>query len=341
LAPLGAGGSIVSRFALGTMTFGVETDETEAHRQLDLFTERGGTLIDTADVYGDGESERIIGRWLARRGRSEDVVLATKGRFAPPSSSHGASRRGLRKAVERSLERLQVESIDLYLVHGWDRHTPVRETLATLGDLVSTGRIHEIGWSNVTGWQLQRILSIAEAEGLPRPVVVQPQYNLLDRGIEWELLPCCLDAGVPITPWSPLGGGWLTGKYSADRRPDGTSRLGENPDRGVEAYDTRNTKRTHAVLDAAARIAKARGRPMAHVALAWLLSRPGVASVLLGARTVAQLADNLNAADLELDEAERRKLTIASAPGLPPYPYAMVEEFCEIDVWRELGTRTG
>ena len=220
-APLGRGGSVVSRLALGTMTFGVETDEAEAHRQLDLFTGRGGTLIDTADVYADGESERIIGRWLDTRARRDDLIIATKGRFAPPPGSRGASRRGLRTAVRRSLERLRVDAIDLYFVHGWDDDTPVRETLATLGDLVAAGTIHDIGWSNVTGWQLQRIVSIAEAEGLPRPVALQPQYNLLDRGIEWELLPCCLAAGLAVTPWSPLGGGWLTGKYSRDRRPQG------------------------------------------------------------------------------------------------------------------------
>ena len=337
-APLGAGGSIVSRLALGTMTFGVETDEAEARGQLELFTGRGGTMIDTADVYADGESERIVGRWLADRGSRDDLVLATKGRFAPPAGSRGASRRGLRIAVERSLERLGTDTIDLYLVHGWDRDTPVRETLAALGDLVAAGRIHDVGWSNVTGWQLQKILSTAEAEGLPRPVVVQPQYNLLDRGIEWELLPCCLDAGVAVTPWSPLGGGWLTGKYSGDARPSGASRLGEDPDRGVEAYDLRNTSRTRAVLEVVERTARAHGRPMSHVALAWLLSRPGVASVLLGARTVAQLEDNLGAADLELDEAERRELDEVSAPGLPPYPYRMIEEFCGVDVWRTLGT---
>ena len=338
LAPLGAGGAVVSRFALGTMTFGVETDEAEAHRQLELFSGRGGTLIDTADVYADGESERIVGRWLAARGRRDDLIIATKGRFAPPPGSPGASRRALRTAVRRSLERLQVDAIDLYFVHGWDKDTPVRETLATLGELVAAGKIHDIGWSNVTGWQLQRILGIAEAEGLPRPVAVQPQYNLLDRGIEWELLPCCLDAGVPLTPWSPLGGGWLTGKYSPDARPAGSSRLGENPDRGVEAYDRRNTARTRAVLEVAGRIAERRGRPMSHVALAWLLARPGVASVLLGARSVAQLAANLDAADLTLDRAEREALTGVSAPGLPPYPYAMIEQFCGVDVWRELGT---
>lgn len=338
-APLGAGGPTVSRFGLGTMTFGVETDEATAIRQLELFTSRGGTLIDTADAYGGGESERIVGRWLRQRGRRDDVILATKGRFAPPPGSSGASRRGLRIAVEKSLDRLQVDSIDLYFVHGWDKDAPVEDTLETLADFVHAGTIHDIAWSNVTGWQFQKILTTAELSGLPRPVAVQPQYNLLDRGIEIELLPCCLEAGIAVLPWSPLGGGWLTGKYARDSRPTGASRLGEDPGRGVEAYDLRNTDRTHDVLDTVRRIADRDGRPMSHVALSWLLQRPGVASVLLGARTAEQLADNLDAADLILGEADMMALTEVSAPVLPPYPYRMIERYCGLTAWAELGMR--
>ena len=208
-APLGRGGSVVSRLALGTMTFGVETDEAEAHRQLDLFTGRGGTLIDTADVYADGESERIIGRWLDTRARRDDLIIATKGRFAPPPGSRGASRRGLRTAVRRSLERLRVDAIDLYVVHGWDDDTPVRETLATLGDLVAAGTIHDIGWSNVTGWQLQRIVSIAEAEGLPRPrgaaAAVQPARSRHRMGAA-AVLPRGGSRGHPPGRRSAAGG---------------------------------------------------------------------------------------------------------------------------------------
>ena len=211
----------------------------------------------------------MIGRWGRQRGGLGDLVIATKGRFAPPPGSYGASRRALVRSVEASLRRLQVEAIDLYFVHGWDRHTDVAETLDTLGDLVRAGKLHHTGWSNVAGWQLQKIVSTAEANGLPRPVALQPQYSLLDRGIEVEVLPCALENGIGLTPWSPLGGGWLTGKYRADARPEGATRLGENPDRGVEAYDLRNTPRTHAVLDVVRSIAERLGRPMAHVALAW------------------------------------------------------------------------
>ena len=336
-APLGRTGPIVSRLALGTMTFGVETDEHAAHEQLDTFVEAGGTLIDTADVYADGESERIIGRWLAERDDAR-VVVATKGRFAPPAGSAGASRRGLVRSVDASLTRLGVEAIDTYLVHGWDHHTPVAETLDTLTGLVRSGKIHSIGWSNVTGWQLAQIVTEARSNGLVAPCVVQPQYNLLDRGIELEVLPCCLDHGLSITPWSPLGGGWLTGKYSGDERPTGTTRLGDDPDRGVEAYDTRNSDRTWNILDVVGAVARRHGRPMGQVAIAWLLTRPTVASILLGARTVDQLADNLAAATIELTDQDVERLTAVSAPGLPPYPYAMIEEFCGVPHWKQLGT---
>ncbi|MGS4947487.1 aldo/keto reductase [Meridianimarinicoccus sp. RP-17] len=337
-AGLGRNGPFVSRLALGTMTFGAEIDEAEAHRQLDVFVDQGGTLIDTADVYSAGVSEEMIGRWGKNRGGLGDVIIATKGRFAPPPGSHGASRRALVRSVEASLRRLQVEAIDLYFVHGWDRHTDVAETLDTLGDLVRAGKLHHIGWSNVAGWQLQKIVSTAEAHRLPRPVALQPQYSLLDRGIEYEVLPCALENGIGLTPWSPLGGGWLTGKYTADARPEGATRLGENPDRGVEAYDLRNTPRTHAVLDVLRSIAGRLGRPMAHVALAWLWARPGVASVLLGARTADQLAANLGAADLMLDTTDVEALTQASAIGVPPYPYGFLGDWSGLDVWRRLGT---
>lgn len=206
---------------------------------------------------------------------------------------------------------------------------------------VRAGKVHSIGWSNLTGWQLATILSESRHNGLIPPCVVQPQYNLLDRGIELEVLPCCLDNDVSIIPWSPLGGGWLTGKYSRHDRPSGASRLGEDPDRGVEAYDTRNNDTTWRILDVVQQVASDHDRPMSHAAIAWLLSRPAVSSVLLGARTVDQLRDNLAAATLDLTDDDLARLTTASAPGVPPYPYGMVEEFCEIPHWKLLGTAKG
>lgn len=335
---LGAAGPMVSAFGLGTMTFGVETGEAGAFEQLDRFVERGGTFVDTADVYGAGESERIIGRWLADRS-PDSMVLATKGRFAPPPGSHGASRRSIVRSVHASLRRLGIDAIDLYFVHGWDQHTPIDETLDALSALVRAGDLHHLGWSNVTGWQLQRIVTTARLGGYVVPVALQPQYNLLDRGSELELIPCCLEEQLGLTPWSPLGGGWLTGKYRRDEPPSGATRLGDDPGRGVEAYDVRNDERTWRILDAVESVARRHGRPMSHVALGWLRSRPGVTSVLLGARTVEQLSDNLDAADFELDGDALDELTRVSAPGLPPYPYGMVEEFCDVPHWGQLGTR--
>lgn len=337
-AQLGPGAPVVTRLALGTMTFGVETSEEEAVAQLDHYVESGGTFIDTADVYGSGESERIVGRWLADRGH-DHLVIATKGRFGPPAGSPGASRRALHRSVDASLARLGVDAIDVYFVHGWDEQTPVEETLDTLSALVRAGSIHHLGWSNVTGWQLQKIMTTARLGGFVVPTILQPQYNLLDRGIEVELLPVCLEESVAVTPWSPLAGGWLTGKYQRDARPTGATRLGEDPNRGVEAYEVRNTDRTWRVLAAVQRIAGRHGRSAAQVALAWLLTRPAVASVLLGARTLEQLEQTTGAADLVLDDADLHELTEVSDPGLPPYPYGMLEDYCAAPHWQRLGIR--
>jgi len=334
---LGPGGAFVAPFALGAMTFGAETDEAEAHRQLDQFVERGGTLVDTADAYTNGESERIIGRWLAQRSNIADLVIATKGRFNPPPNTPGASRRSLIQSAEASLTRLGVERLDVYFVHGWDEQTPVEETLDAVTTLVRQGKIHQVGWSNTTGWQLQRIVTTARLGGFVVPTIFQPQYNLLDRHIEWEVLPCCLEENLALTPWSPLGGGWLTGKYQRDSAPTGATRLGEDPARGVEAYDTRNTERTWQILDVAQGIADDHGVPVAHVAIAWLATRPAVASILLGARTNDQLTSNLDAASLQLTPEQIDELTAVSAPGVPPYPYGMVQDYCEVQHWEQFG----
>lgn len=337
--PLGRTGPIVSRFALGTMTFGSETSEKEAFNQLDLFVEHGGNFIDTADVYSGGGSETIIGKWGKARGGLDDLVLATKGRFAPPAGSFGASRRSLIRSVEACLKRLQVEAIDVYYIHGRDKDTDILETLSTLDDLVRSGKIHYTAWSNLTGWQLQRIITTARAYNLPVPTALQPQYSLLERGIEWEVLPCCLEEGVGLAPWSPLAGGWLTGKYNADIRPTGATRLGEDPNRGVEAYDIRNTEKTHRVLAVLDDIAKQHQRPMSDIALAWLGEKPGVSSILLGARTAQQLKANLSAANVTLPDKHIAELDAVSAPGLPAYPYGFQEPWSGMEVWEKLRTR--
>jgi aryl-alcohol dehydrogenase-like predicted oxidoreductase len=323
---LGASGCAVSALALGTMTFGSETDEPGAHAQLDRFVDAGGTLIDTADVYSGSESESIIGRWLAKApaARRDQVVIATKGRFptGPGPNDLGLSRRHLSRAIDASLRRLGIDCIDLYQVHAHDPWAPLEETLRVLDDAVRLGKVNYVGLSNFTGWQVQKAVDVAVANHLSRPVTLQPQYNLLVREIEWEIVPACQAEGLGLLPWSPLGGGWLTGKYRRDERPVGATRLGENPDRGVEAYGRRSAQqRTWDVLAAVEAVAAGRGCSMAQVALAWLRERPAVSSVILGCRTTEQLDDNLGAADLDLGEAEVEALDQASDPGAADYPY--------------------
>ncbi len=321
---LGASGAVVSTYALGTMTFGNETDEPGSHAQLDRYVDAGGNFIDTADVYSSGVSEEIIGRWLAKSSARDDVVLATKGRFPMGDSPNdvGTSRRHLRRALDASLSRLGVDHVDLYQLHAWDPITPLEETLSFLEDAVRAGKISYGGLSNFTGWQLQKACDLIERRAWSPLVTLQPQYNLLVREIEWEIVPAAQENGLGLLPWSPLGGGWLTGKYSFDEEPTGATRLGENPDRGVESWHRRSrNQRVRDVVDAVREIAESRGISMAQVSLAWLVDRPAITSVILGARTIEQLDDNLAAADLHLSEDETRKLNQASDPGAADYPY--------------------
>jgi aryl-alcohol dehydrogenase-like predicted oxidoreductase len=322
---LGNSGTAVSSLTLGTMTFGSEADEPTSHAIIDAFVAGGGTFLDTADVYSGNESERIIGRWLqAHPTEAQQVVLATKGRFPQGDgpNDHGTSRRHLRVALDASLERLGVDHVDLYQMHAWDALTPIEETLRFLDDAVSAGKIGSYGFSNYLGYQVTKAVYEARLHGWAPPVTLQPQYNLLVRDIEHEVVPACLDAGIGLLPWSPLAGGWLSGKYQRDEAPTGSTRLGEDPKRGMEAWEARNAdERTWQVLDAVSAVAEAHGASKSQVALAWLLARPAVTSVILGVRTTDQLADNLGAADLVLDEAELQSLTDASTPRVDDYPY--------------------
>ena len=322
---LGDSGCAVSSLCLGTMTFGVETEESAAHQQLDLFAEAGGTMVDTADVYGDGRSEEIIGRWFASRPPdvTDRVVLATKGRFAMDASPNGAglSARHLTRALDASLRRLGLEAVDLYQVHAYDPLTPMEETLRALDQFIRAGKIRYWGLSNFTGWQLTKAVHLARALNVAGPVTVQPQYSLVARETEWEIVPAAADAGLGLLPWSPLGGGWLSGKYRRDQRPAGATRLGEDPGRGMEAYDRRGTERTWQVIDAVQKVAEECGVSMAEVALAWVTARPAVSSTILGARTVTQLQANLRAAGLRLTAAQTAALDTASNPHPADYPY--------------------
>jgi aryl-alcohol dehydrogenase (NADP+) len=322
---LGRSGCAVSVLCLGTMTFGAESDEKVSHQQLDRFVEAGGTLVDTADVYTAGESESIIGRWFASRPAelTDRVVLATKGRFPTAADPNGAglSARHLTRALDASLTRLGLDAIDLYQAHSFDPLTPLDETLRTMDGFVRAGKIRYYGFSNYTGWQLTKAVHLARELGLAAPVTLQPQYSLLVREIEWEIVPAALDAGLGMLPWSPLGGGWLTGKYRRDQRPTGATRLGDNPERGMEAWDRRGTERTWDIIEAVQGIAESRGVSMAEVALAWVTDRPGVTSTILGARTLDQLDTNLRSGDLHLTVAETAALDGASDLHAPDYPY--------------------
>jgi aryl-alcohol dehydrogenase (NADP+) len=321
---LGGTGTLVSTLCLGTMTFGAETDEKNSHEQLDRFVERGGNFVDTADVYSRGAAEEIVGSWLrARPGARDRVVIATKGRFPMGDGPNdaGLSRVHLSRALDASLRRLGTDVVDLYQAHAWDPLTPIEETLRFFDDAVRAGKIRYAGVSNFTGWQLQKAALLTGNLGLAPVVTLQPQYNLLARDIEWELIPVCVNENIGVLPWSPLAGGWLTGKYRRDEAPTGATRLGENPQRGVEAYGRRNTERTWQVLDALRTVADRRGVSMGVIALAWLVDRPAVTSVILGARTLQQLDDNLSAAGVHLTAEETRVLDSASAPLVSDYPY--------------------
>jgi aryl-alcohol dehydrogenase-like predicted oxidoreductase len=321
---LGHSGLRVSALTLGTMTFGGRdkfasvgsTNVDGATRQVDMCLDAGVNLIDTADVYSDGLSEEIVGKTL--KGRRDRVLLATKARMPMGDGPNdaGLSRHHLIRACEASLRRLGTDHIDLYQVHEWDGATPLEETLGALDHLVSSGKVRYIGCSNYAGWHVMKALGISERRGLQRFVSQQIYYSLQSRDAEYELVPVSLDQGLGILVWSPLAGGLLSGKYRrGEQGPEGSRHLtdwGEPP--------VRNEDQVYDVVDALVEIAEAHDASPAQVALAWLLGRPGVASVVVGARTDEQLADNLGAADLTLEDDERSRLDELSAPPLL-YPY--------------------
>ncbi|MGN5634954.1 aldo/keto reductase [Streptomyces sp. AC154] len=326
---LGRSGLRVSELCLGTMTFGQDTDEAGAHRVLDAFTEAGGTFIDTADVYHQGVSEEIVGRWLKGRTR-DDLVVATKvfGTTGEAPNAGGLSRKHILSAVEASLRRLGTDHIDLYQTHVWDATTPIEETLATLDTLVRSGKVRYLGASNVSASQLQRAQDLAARNGWERYISLQPLYNLLAREVEWELAPVSVAEGVGIIPWSPLQGGWLTGKYRrgmSEAAPD-TREARYQRELGREAWRERDNEETWRVVEAVVAVAEETGRTPAQVSLRWLLGRPGVAAPIVGVRTVEQLSDNLGAVGWELTPEQTARLDEASARPLP-YPYDVLHRF--------------
>jgi aryl-alcohol dehydrogenase-like predicted oxidoreductase len=327
---LGRTGLKVSELCLGTMLFGGTTDEQTAHQMLDRFVEAGGTFIDTADVYGRGVSEEIIGRWLAPRSRDE-LVVATKGYGSMGSGPNdgGSGRKHLLSAVEASLRRLRTDYIDLYQIHVFDDGTPIEETLSTLDGLVLSGKVRFLGASNYAGWQLQKSIDLARQHDWEPFACLQPLYNLLDREAEWDLIPVCQQEGVGVIPWSPLRGGWLSGRYRRDMaEPPAGSRVDADPDAGgwPEAWQTYANEHTWEVIDALAEVAEKTGRTPAQVALRWLMQRPGVTAPIVGARTLAQLEDNLAAAGSPLAGEHMDRLTAVSDRP-QPYPFGLLSRF--------------
>ncbi|MFC9745476.1 aldo/keto reductase [Streptomyces niveus] len=321
---LGRTGLRVSELCLGTMTF-TKDDEAGAHRILDTFAEAGGTFLDTADAYGRGVSEEVLGGWL--KGRDRDaLVIATK--VALPmgegANEEGLSRKHIIAAVEASLRRLGTDYIDLYQTHVWDFRTPIEETLGTLDTLVRAGKVRYLGASNVSPGQLQRALDVADRRGWAPYVCLQPIYNLLAREVEWELLPQSEAAGVGVIPYSPLQGGWLTGKY---RRGMTSVPPGSRESHGDgESWRGRDNEETWRVVETVQEIATESERTPSQVALRWLLDRPGVTAPITGARTLEQLKDNLGAVGWELTAAQTTRLDEASARPLP-YPYNVLSRF--------------
>ena len=325
---LGKTGLRVSVLCLGTMTFGRESSEADSHAILDRFVEAGGNFIDTANVYAGSASEEIIGTWLPTQSR-DDVVLATKVRFPMGEGPNdvGLSRKHILSSIDASLRRLQTDYVDLYQVHAWDPVTPLEETLGTLDGLVKAGKVRYVGVSNFSGWQLQKAIDISKHNGWEPFVSLQPLYNLLDRSTEWELIPLCQESGMGVIPWSPLRGGWLSGKYrrGMDEAPQGT-RVRKAEEQGwSESWSAYNSERTWNVIDEMLAIAGELDKTPAQVALNWLLQRPGVTAPIIGARTMEQLEDNLGAADWALDAEQMERLNLVSALELP-YPYSVLQD---------------
>jgi aryl-alcohol dehydrogenase-like predicted oxidoreductase len=312
----------VSRLCVGAMFFGGKTPEAEAHRMLDRFLEAGGNFVDTADTYGDGASERALQPWLARR--RDEVVLATKLRF-PVSDPGGAglAPERVRAACDASLKRLGVDEIDLYQVHAPDPDVPLEETLEALDGLVRDGKVRALGASNFPAWLLSWAVATQDREGWTPFVSLQPQYSLVERSAELELLPFCRAAGLGVIPWGPLGAGFLTGKYERGAPPPPGSRMADASDDLEEAAHRRAIERNFRVVDEARAIADELGATIPQVALAWLLGVAGVTAPIVGARTLEQLEELLPAAELELLPEQRERLE-RHAPPPELYPQRML-----------------
>ncbi|GAA0499964.1 oxidoreductase [Paractinoplanes deccanensis] len=320
---LGRTSLAVSELCLGAMTFGRETTEELSLRMLDRFAEAGGTFLDTSDAYSDGRSEEIVGRWLKGQDRA-DWVISTKVRWGPGGNREGLGRKHVMDAVDGSLRRLGTDHIDLYHVHGWDPAAPIDETVRTLDLLVASGKVRYLAVSNWAAWQIQKALGVADKRGWEPFAAVQPRYNLLDREFEWELGPQAAAEGLGVLPWSPLRGGWLTGRYTrggASSVREGSRLAQAETQNWGERWANYDNDRTWQILDELAAVAEAAGRTQAQVALNWLLQRPTVTAPIIGARDLEQLEANLGATDWDLEPELAGRLTAVTGTDPLPYPY--------------------
>jgi aryl-alcohol dehydrogenase-like predicted oxidoreductase len=335
---LGVWGLEVPVLSFGTGTFGGtgplfsawgDTDTTQARRLIDICLEAGVTLFDTADVYSDGASEEVLG--AAIKGRRDKVLLSTKVSLptGPGPNEAGSSRYRLIRSVDAALKRLGTDYIDLFQLHAFDARTPLHEVLSTLNDLVRDGKIRYLGASNFSGWQLMKSLNLAEQYGYPRHTVHQVYYSLIGRDYEWELMPLALDQGVGAMVWSPLGWGRLTGKIRYGQQLPEVSRLHQTAEYGPPVSDELFFR----VLDALEELTHETGKTIPQIAINWLLQRPSVSTVVIGARNEEQLRQNLGAVGWSLTPEQMQRLDRASAvtPAYPYWPYYRQAGFARIN----------
>lgn len=315
LCTLGRSGLIVSPLALGTMTMGKEgwgSPDDASEAIFNAYVDAGGNHIDTADIYAAGRSEELLGDFIEKRGLRDRLALATKYSWSGDDNNPlagGNGRKNLIRALEGSLKRLRTDYIDLYWMHVWDRITPAEEVLQAMGDLVRMGKIRYFALSDVPAWYAVRMATLAQVHSVPGPVALQMAYSLIERNIEWEYVPAALELSMGIVPWSPLGAGFLTGKYRREEAHREGRLSGPNPF-GDALFTERNWKTLDTLRDVAGDV----GKPLAQVALAWALAQPGVDTVILGARTIEQLADNLASLEITLPPGALATLNAASAP---------------------------
>lgn len=334
---LGRSGLVVSPLALGTMTFGPGewgADEATSRAIFDAYRDAGGNFVDTADIYSGGESETLVGRFIADSGARDEIVLATKFAFNGSASplaerqagggnpnAGGAGAKNIHRALHASLRRLGTDYIDLYWMHIWDGVTPVEEIVQTLGDLIRAGKIRYYGLSDMPAWLAMKAATIAAERRVPGPIAMQLEYSLVARDVESEHFPAAREGGMGVIPWSPLAGGFLSGKYQRGNT-GGTGRLsGANPF-GNSKFADRNWD----ILEVLRAVSAELDRPMAQVALAWTLARSGVASTLIGASKVSQLGSNIAASDLRLSGDQMKRLDAASAP-IPGFSSGLAAPF--------------